>query len=363
MTDEDLAARMVGENLDALMNVDPRGYGIARILYGGARALAGRPLSLAAAEALAAAVRPGDAVLLLTGFVLLPHKLPEMDGPAGSLSLARAIVRACGATPIVVCPDDCLVAIEASARAAGLHCYRDVQTALALPLSMGVIPFPKNGSEAEGRAAWILDECEPSLAIAVECSGANAQGIYHNAGGEDVSALEAKTDVLWNAARGRGIATVAVGDLGNEVGMRSLAPHIEPFIPRVGREGCRCGCGGGILSATRADLVVTATCSDWGCYGIAAALAYLKRDAGIIPEKGQVADVMCALSAAGVVDSTGSPLPGVDGFDVDMTENVVSLMRDGVRHTMRNLERNKPWFDQVVGRGYFEPDALHKKVS
>ena len=33
----------VGENLDALMTLDPRGYGVCRILYAGSRARRRRP--------------------------------------------------------------------------------------------------------------------------------------------------------------------------------------------------------------------------------------------------------------------------------------------------------------------------------
>ena len=36
MTRDELEKRNVGENLDALMTLDPRGYGVCRILYAGA---------------------------------------------------------------------------------------------------------------------------------------------------------------------------------------------------------------------------------------------------------------------------------------------------------------------------------------
>ena len=37
MNRDELEKRNVGENLDALMNLDPRGYGVCRILYAGSR--------------------------------------------------------------------------------------------------------------------------------------------------------------------------------------------------------------------------------------------------------------------------------------------------------------------------------------
>lgn len=42
MNRDELEKRNVGENLDTLMNLDPRGYGVCRILYAGSRKATGR---------------------------------------------------------------------------------------------------------------------------------------------------------------------------------------------------------------------------------------------------------------------------------------------------------------------------------
>ena len=44
MNRDELEKRNVGENLDTLMNLDPRGYGVCRILYAGSRKATGEPL-------------------------------------------------------------------------------------------------------------------------------------------------------------------------------------------------------------------------------------------------------------------------------------------------------------------------------
>ena len=44
MTNEELTLYNIGENLDSLMTLDPRGYGVCRILYRAARDYAGEPL-------------------------------------------------------------------------------------------------------------------------------------------------------------------------------------------------------------------------------------------------------------------------------------------------------------------------------
>ena len=117
MTRDELEKRNVGENLDALMNLDPRGYGVCRILYAGSRAYTGEPLTMHAAQVLCDTVKENDLVYIITGFVLLPHKVPEMDGTVSAMLLARALVMAFGAKPVIVCPDDSVQAIEKCAAA------------------------------------------------------------------------------------------------------------------------------------------------------------------------------------------------------------------------------------------------------
>ena len=43
MDKRELTLLNIGENLDSLMNLDPRGYGVCRILYDGSRKYTGDP--------------------------------------------------------------------------------------------------------------------------------------------------------------------------------------------------------------------------------------------------------------------------------------------------------------------------------
>ena len=72
MLEQELTEYNVGCNLDTLMNLDPRGYGVCRILYEGAREFTGEPLSTHAAKGLIKNVKKGEKVFILTVFVLLP---------------------------------------------------------------------------------------------------------------------------------------------------------------------------------------------------------------------------------------------------------------------------------------------------
>ena len=212
MTRDELEKRNVGENLDALMNLDPRGYGVCRILYAGSRAYTGEPLTMHAAQVLCDTVKGNDLVYIITGFVLLPHKVPEMDGTVSAMLLARALVMAFGAKPVIVCPDDSVQAIEKCAAVVGLHIYEDLDTVQALPLSMGVVAFTKNITFAPAQATELAAR-KPAAVVSVEACGANAVGVCHNAVGLDVTALQARSDVLWDTLRANGVPNIAIGDL------------------------------------------------------------------------------------------------------------------------------------------------------
>ena len=184
MTRDELEKRNVGENLDAIMCLDPRGYGVCRILYAGSRAYTGEPTAMHAAEALCKAIHPGDPVYILVGFVLLPHKVPEMDGSVSAILLARSLVLAFGAKPIIVCPQDSVEAFKKCGNVVGLHVYEDLDTAMELPLSLGVVAFTKDKAKAPAQAKALADKILPAAVISVEACGGNAKGVYHNAVGK-----------------------------------------------------------------------------------------------------------------------------------------------------------------------------------
>ena len=349
MNRDELEKRNVGENLDALMNLDPRGYGVCRILYAGSRKATGKPLTMHAAQTLVDAVKPGDLVYILTGFVLLPHKVPEMDGMVSSMLLARALVLAFGAKPIIVCPEDSVQAVKNCAAIVGLHIYEDIADVLELPMSMGVQRFTKDVSRAGDEADALLAQGMPAAVISIEAPGANDVGVYHNAGG-----LDAKSVVLWEKLRALGVPSVAIGDLGNEIGMGKIADHIRSFVPFTAHDECSCGCKGGILAASTTDSIITATCSDWGCYGLMAALAYLLRNIDILHTEEMEAEVMRTAARSGMIDMTGSLLPGIDGFNLKMNVSILSLMRQCTDYALRYSHNSDRWFGPVLAKHFFE---------
>ena len=127
MDARELAELNIGEDLDQLMNLDPRGYGVCRVLYRGSRSYMGEPIAMKCAKGLKAVLHRDDIVYIITGFVLLPHKHAEMDGIIGAMLLARMLVKAYGAKPVIVCPEECRHAVEKLADVVGLHLYDEAE--------------------------------------------------------------------------------------------------------------------------------------------------------------------------------------------------------------------------------------------
>jgi len=354
MNQEDLTRLNVGQNLDELCNLDPRGYGVCRILYEGARAYTGSPLTMNAAEKLAATVKKGDLVYILTGFVLIPHKKAEMDGIVSSLLLARSLVVAFDAKPVLVCPEDCLEAVRNMAPAVGLHLCASVEEVKGYPIAMAAVPFTKDRSKADAEAAALMAAGLPSAVVSIEAPGANAVGCYHNAIGLDVSEHEAKSDVLFAALQKAGVLNIAIGDLGNEIGMGAIADHLNRYIPGARKGSCACGCGGGIAAVTTADHIITATVSDWGCYGLIAALAYLTGKIEVMHTGEVGAEVIRTASRSGMIDMTGWLLPAVDGCDLKMNVLIMELMRECIASAFKQKDISAKWFGRVLELGYYQ---------
>jgi hypothetical protein len=356
MTAKALAARQMGENLDGLMNLDPRGYGVCRILYPACRGLAGGSPVLNGAEGLLGHLKEGGLCCIMTGFVLPPHGCPETDGAVSAVLLGRMLAGFFGVTPVLLGPEDCQEPVKAMAAAAGLHFYGEVKTARQYPASMAFIAFPKERMAAEQTALRLFNEIgRPDTAVAVELPGANRIGIYHNAAGEDVTRLQAKTDLLFSRLSAEKVFTLAIGDLGNEAGLGKLYSHLQQFIPRAGRGECRCGCGYGLAAVSEADAVITATASDWGVCGLMAALGFLKGDMRWVPDGALYRRVLEAGCQAGLMDMGGWHIPAVDGFGLELLLPVIDLMRSSCESILGHLASGDcgRWFDEVLGKGFF----------
>jgi len=145
-----------------------------------------------------------------------------------------------------------------------------------------------------------------------------------------------------------------VGDLGNEMGMGTLADTLEKYVPYAGKGRCSCGCEGGLAVRTCADNIITATVSDWGCYAMIAALAFLCEDVDIMHTPELEEEALVAACRSGMIDMYGWKIPAIDGFGLEMNRSIVSLMRESVKSALSLRKTCSTWFEKVTELGYFE---------
>jgi D-glutamate cyclase len=276
--------------IDAILALDLGGRGIASFFQPGA--------AVAAAHALAGAER----VIIVTGFNV-PPGLPETDGPPGAAVLGRAL-RLLGADVRYVtdrAPADPL--------AAALQ-------ALDEPAEVDVYP------DLPGAARLILERETPTHLISIERPGRCRSGDYLSARGESIAKWNLPLDDLFlvahalRAKKKAAVTTLAIGDGGNEIGMGSVRARIA----RAGKLMAR------IASVVAVDHLVVAGTSNWGAYGVVAALERLR--GRLLLHTGAIERQLIARCVdAGAVDGiTRKREPTVDGLGAEIHAGIVELL-------------------------------------
>ncbi|MET4590646.1 glutamate cyclase domain-containing protein [Arthrobacter sp. 754] len=263
--------------LDRIVNVDIGGRGVEHLYEAALQTQDGWPLVGRAADLLAA-VPDKSTVLMTTGSVSrawISPTIGENDGPAGAAVIARALALGKRVTPIVLAEETLIPSLGPIFETAGLTVLppdkaREANMGGTL-LAVALVPFTTNDDEAPAAARQVLEEYEPALLFSTERVGRNRNGFYYNMRGVNFGQDRARVDHVFDLAHDLGVPTVAVGDGGNEIGMGNVSDAVAAHIPH-GADGS-CACGGGLGATTRVEALVTAACSNWGCYAIAAALA------------------------------------------------------------------------------------------
>jgi hypothetical protein len=273
------AGRASLDDLDHLLALDPGGRGLTRYLAPGA--------ALAAARALCGARR----VLLVTGFCV-PPGVPETDGPPGTAVLGRAL-RALGAEVRYLTErsvrDPLAAALKAIGEPAEVEVWEEV------------------GPARTGRA-------RPTHLVAIERPGRARTGDYLSARGESIAAWNAPLDALFLEASGA--VTVGVGDGGNEIGMGNLRLRLARHDPALAR----------IASVVRVHHLVVAGTSNWGAYGVVAALSRLTGRPLLHGAEDERRLIQACVDAGAVDGITRRPEPTVDGLPLEVHAGFVALL-------------------------------------
>jgi len=312
----------VADLVDQILALDPGHRDIATFSRPGAAARAARALHTA------------RRVLIVTGFTVEPD-MPETDGPPGAAVLGRAL-RRLGARVTYVTDTINVPLVEAALK--------------TLDEPSDVVVYPR---EADGARRLLAAE-RPTHLVAIERPGRNRAGDYLNMRGESVAAWNAPIDELFvvagsvrtvmtegglrkvrsgsapadnphvtrgRPARRRATAlrpvTIGIGDGGNEIGMGKVRTRL------AGLDALRAR----IAAVVPVDHLVVAGVSNWGAYGIVAALGRLTGlDLLHTPEIERRLIEACV--AAGACDGvTRRREPTVDSLAAETHAAVVDLLR------------------------------------
>jgi hypothetical protein len=346
MTPEDLLTISVGENIDALVNIDLAGYGVPRAIYAAARRKSRGPLLLTAAQEIQSRVKPNDAVVIGTGFVFPPWNTGELDGLVGASVIARSLDIGLAAKPVIVCEEELVAAASAVARTAGLQPRDNVDRWRKEPHTVLVRSFTKDQRAAPAAAKALLDELAPKVVLSIERPGRSTSAVYHMGNGVDVTTLAAKFDECFVEMRARGGLTVAIGDRGNELGMGAIRDAVRAEIP-FGRD-CGCPCGAGIAAEVVSDVTITAAVSDWGAYGLAAAIAFVTQKRNALHGPSVEQRILRSAVEAGMIDGSGYAIPAVDGVGEDYNAWLVQILGEVVEYPLRMKARYAAMYERML---------------
>jgi hypothetical protein len=235
---------------------------------------------------------PGHA-LIFTGFYILSAGQHETDGPPGAIAIGNAL----------------------QALGRKVSYVSDAPTTPMLRDWLGheaeVIDFPiADVATSRQMAAELLAQIKPGLLISIERCGRTRRDTYLNMRSVDITQHTARLDYFFET----GIPSIGIGDGGNEIGMGNLA-EIIPTVDKLPKDP----------AVTRVDRLVIASVSNWGGYGLVAALSCLA-GRNLLPSIEEDRRLIRRMVDTGAVDGTsGDSKYYVDNFTLE--ENAALLGR------------------------------------
>ena len=226
-------------------------------------------------------------VFLTTGFYVAGYA--ETDGPVGTLTLALALKKL-GFSPIMLTDSYCEGFFEEQ------------------PIGVEYVSMDADKKELDELVA----KYQPVGMISVDRCGKNDEGLYANMRGVDISPHTAPIDELF-VSYGNRIPSIGVGDGGNEIGMGKIA---GPIRRKLSLNPC-------VVST---DVLVIASVSNWGAYGIVAALGSIT-DKKLLPEFSWIEDYIAYTVKKGSVDGISHEnIVSVDGKDMTIECEIITAL-------------------------------------
>ena len=248
----------------------------------------------------AQALYKAQSVLLVTGFYILSAEKPETDGPPATVSLGESLLNV--GKKVTYATDKYTVNIIKG-----------------LINGQEVVEFPiMNNEESDRFAKNIIDQYMPDVIVSIERCGMSKDGIYRNMRSKDISAYTAKMDLLFSNHSN----TVGVGDGGNEIGMGKFHEKIKiakqlPDYPTI----------------TPTKHLVISSVSNWGAWGIIAALSLLFGK-NLLPDiETETQRIKQSVDLGAVDGFSGKAEYKVDSFDIEKNMEILTkLHKEVIKH-------------------------------
>ena len=238
---------------------------------------------------------PGTAVVV-TGFYILDARFAETDGPPGAVVIGSALNQL--GYKVVHVTDR--YATEIMDKTGGDY--------------SSVVEFPITDDDASAAFARnLISELNPSVLIAIERCGLTDEGKYRNMRGRDITDYNARIDHLFHS----NVPSVGIGDGGNEIGMGNLAKEVTQVESLVK-----------IPCVTQTTKLMLASVSNWGGYGLAAALSALS-GRNLLPSIEEEQQLLRDTVDLGAVDGMSAKQEyKVDGFTIEENSETVQALHD-----------------------------------
>jgi hypothetical protein len=240
-----------------------------------------------AAEALLSA--PRGTIGITTGFWV--NGKAETDGPLGAYFLGKGL-ETLGFDPIIISDQWCLPLFEDS----NLACIE------------------VNAEHDSWHSDWnyFCQGFSPAALISIERCGRNSGGSYANMFGASLNEYTAPID-RWFDAAPDSMLTIGIGDGGNEIGMGNIAAMITE---ELNIKPC----------LTRVDHLIIASVSNWGAFGLLAALEAAD-SCTALPSRDEYLQRLDHIVKLGAVDGvTGKNQSSVDGYPIETDLSILDQL-------------------------------------
>ena len=224
-------------------------------------------------------------IFIITGFYIVYANASETDGPVGAIAISRALKKL--GYKVVFITDKWSFNVMK-----GLLDSEDE-----------LVNFPvTNHSSSESFSKNLLLKYSPSVVLSIERASLVKDGTYRNWKGQDISDYNAKLDYLFDQSQ----YSIGIGDGGNEIGMGNLSEQIKKIKGLPDNP-----------SSTNVNNLIIASCSNWGGYGLVAALSILVKQNLLISADEAKKLIIKSVDLGAVEGLTGKSDYAVDGRDLE----------------------------------------------